>query len=500
MIDELNPLIHLEQCTVSSHTNVLLENISWTVLSGETWLLTGSNGSGKSALIAALAGELNLETFSKDKSNLNKRIPTRIARASFEEASRLLKEEREHDDSEFIEGGIDPGRTPAILLNILNPEKNPIVMRCGIVSILNRGLKYLSTGEIRRTLLARALLDNAPLLVLDEPFEGLDTDARETLGHIIDEITSDPKRTLILVQDRLSKITPHIDKVLYLESRNSTFTGTTKEFDYYRARRKIFKKENQMSLKLLPERTDSDSNNSKESKAQKPLVEMNNVSVGWSDTVVLDNITWKLFPGEHCLIRGPNASGKTTFLELITGDNTQVFKNDVRLFGKRRGSGETIWEIKAQMGIVSWRLHQEYRLTGDLDIEGVLLSGLHDSIGLYQSRTNSQRQIAGKWLKLAQLDDRKGVSFNALSYGEQRAVLILRAAIKRPALLILDEPCHGLDEEYRTFVLNLLEKIANTGSTTLLHVTHDPTEKLACEKTILEFRPGENPMWVTLKA
>jgi len=222
---------------------------------------------------------------------------------------------------------------------------------------------------------------------------------------------------------------------------------------------------------------------------------MRDVTVEWSDRKVLDGLSWTLRRGEHWLIRGPNGSGKTTFLELITGDNPQVYRNDVRLFGTRRGSGETIWEIKEKLGIVSYRLHTEYRALGEYSLETVLLSGLHDSIGLYQQCGEEERLLAVQWLALAGFSGKERVPFRELSYGEQRAVLIARAAIKGPAILILDEPCHGLDAAHRTRVLSLLEAIAARGTTTLLHVTHDPTEALPCERNVLELRPGEEPMY-----
>ena len=225
------------------------------------------------------------------------------------------------------------------------------------------------------------------------------------------------------------------------------------------------------------------------------LIEMNQVNVGWNGHTVLENLTWTLKKGEHWLIRGPNGSGKTTFLELITGDNMQVFCNDISLFGNRRGSGETVWDIRAKLGIVSYRLHVEYRMVGGTDLESVIISGFHDSIGLYEKKTDVELIAAHRWLKLGGFSGRERESFSDLSYGEQRAVLILRAAVKLPPILILDEPCHGLDDEYRRKVLDLLEIIAASGTTTLLHVTHDPTEVLECEKHILELHPDEKPMY-----
>ena len=225
------------------------------------------------------------------------------------------------------------------------------------------------------------------------------------------------------------------------------------------------------------------------------LVQMDNVNVGWGDNCVLKNLSWELKKGEHWLVRGPNGSGKTTFLELITGDNKQVYCNDVRLFGIKRGTGESIWDIKKQLGIVSYRLHVEYRMVGGTSLENVIISGFRDSIGLYEAATDVERAAAKKWLELGGFQGRENCTFGSLSYGEQRAILILRSAVKCPKILILDEPCHGLDEQYRKKILQLMEEIAQGGTTTLLHVTHDTSEVLSCEKHILELIPNHNPMY-----
>ena len=225
------------------------------------------------------------------------------------------------------------------------------------------------------------------------------------------------------------------------------------------------------------------------------LVEMNNVNVGWGDNHVLIDLNWKLKKGEHWLVRGPNGSGKTTFLELITGDNMQVYCNDVRLFGQKRGSGESIWDIKKKLGIVSYRLHVEYRMVGGTNLRNLIISGFRDSIGLYGAPTGIEIAIADKWLALGGFAGRERELFRDLSYGEQRAMLILRSVVKCPPILILDEPCHGLDEEYRSKILHLLELIAEKQTTTMIHVTHDPSERLSCEHHVLELCPGQTPMY-----
>ncbi len=500
----------MEHCDICTGGEAILRDLSWD--SGETdnWLVTGPNGAGKSVFAAALAGKFDI--VSRETGKLTITGAGTVSLVSFETAAGLIEEERRRDDSDFVEGGVDPGRTPrTLIMETLAPsdlaaypsgsalEGHPAVMLFAIAPILDRGLKYLSTGEIRRTLLAAALAARPSFLVLDEPYEGLDTDSRERLLAFLS--TSLAETRLILVMDRPGHVPDSVTRALELENRAIAFEGT---IDEYRARKGSRSGDANDGVSretpdesLLREAAElADATVKPAARSDRDiLVEMRDVTVEWSGRPVLANLSWTLKKGEHWLIRGPNGSGKTTFLELITGDNPQVYRNDVRLFGTRRGSGETIWEIKEKLGIVSYRLHTEYRALGEYSLETVLLSGLHDSIGLYQQCGEEERLLAVQWLAIAGFAGKERVPFRELSYGEQRAVLIARAAIKGPAILILDEPCHGLDAAHRTRVLSLLEAIAARGRTTLLHVTHDPSEVLPCERNVLELRPGEDPMY-----
>nr|MCR4823389.1 ATP-binding cassette domain-containing protein [Treponema sp.] len=392
-------------------------------------------------------------------------------------------------------------------------ESLPEVKLCGVEKILDRGLKFMSTGEIRRTLLCRALLSGKKLLILSDPFAGLDAQSRTILLDFFKTIvgkqknSSDlkPRTTIILAMERYHEIPDTITNVLEFSKNKISFSGTKADYENLLKQREEEKAKSRQAEKsefvselkniqsesqicnLVKEEPDSQSEES--------LVKMKGVNVGWDDHKVLVDFTWEVKKGQHWLIRGPNGSGKTTLLELITGDNHQVFCNDVSLFGRRRGSGETIWDIKKNLGIVSYRWHVEYRMVGGTDLEGVIISGFKDSIGLYEQKSDVEIATARKWLKLGGFEGREHENFGNLSYGEQRAILILRAAVKSPKILILDEPCHGLDESYRQKILDLIETVAETGTTTLLHVTHDPSEALPCEKHILELHPGESPMY-----
>lgn len=485
------------------------------------WLITGKAGSGKEDFFLSLQS-------------------AKTVLVSLEVASCLIEEERKNDDSEFIEGGVDIGRTAgSYIAEVLHDKKSfqlkdsPEVQLCGIQPILNRGLKYLSTGEIRRTLLCRALLSHCPILLLSDPFAGLDIHSHRILFDFFNSIVAkkiDGLPRLILCTERFCEIPPAITYILEFSEGNVSFCGICADYKaelkkrarstapQKRQKRSVFLAELDVasvasavitkdipiiSGKMQSKQLGNLPTNQLASKTakshKKELVSFKNVSVAWGGHKVLNKIDWVLYEGEHWLIRGPNGSGKTTVLELITGDNTQVYSNDIRIFGRKRGTGETIWDIKKKLGIVSYRLHLEYRMLGNTDIEAVILSGFYDSIGLYQPRSQLMQDVTQKWLRLMGFEKRKTQSFLSLSYGEQRAVLIIRAAIKSSPILILDEPCHGLDDEWRNKIFDLMDYIAKEEKSTLLHVTHDPTEVRPFEKHILELHPNESPMYKIIR-
>lgn len=560
-------LISINNCRIENSKETLLQNINWTYESGQAWLVIGPNGGGKAEFLNALANEAGIRfvgneknegdrPLNQSKSSYFSSFEKSVEIVSLEKAAKIIEEERINDESDYVEGGIDHGRSGRIFIsqslddsikkNSSLPEfakrleKDPSIKLCGIEKILDRGLKYMSTGEIRRTLLARALISGKKLLILSDPFAGLDKESRTILLEFFYSITErqikKPENNsfphIILAMERWNEIPENISHVIEFSNKEISFCGCKEDYlkklnqsdknhltekkelkdSFYEIIQTTSKGENSEGTVLSKSSTSegtvlSKSSTSTEgtvlsqsegtdlSASSKILVEMKNVNVGWGDNRVLKNINWKLLEGNHWLIRGPNGSGKTTFLELITGDNQQVYSNEIYMFGKKRGSGESIWDIKKNLGIVSYRMHVEYRMLGGTSLQNVIISGLRDSIGLYGKASDLEISTAKKWLALAKLQDRADENFGNLSYGEQRAVLILRAVVKSPKILILDEPCHGLDENYRFKILELLELIAEQKTTTLLHVTHDPSEMLKCEKHILELHPESEPMY-----
>lgn len=555
-------LITMNNCRIESEQRTLVSSLSWTMKNSESWLLVGPNGGGKADFLNGLTGRYKivpnkvanssafgskfLSAYSVPQNFFASRALSSasafpessfyansfsgsVEEVSLEKAARLIQEERENDESEYIEGGVDHGRTGRIFIAeafvgkikkglslselpelVSRLESFPEIKLCGVEKILDRGLKYMSTGEIRRTLLARALLSKKKLLILSDPFAGLDSESRKILLDFFDTISSKQLANneaesvfprIILSMERYVEIPNSITNVLEFAEKKVSFCGTKSDYEKFLEKRNSERnahlgeerEEFRKSVLDLSRQVDTILGVENQ-EIPEVLVEMKNVNVGWGNHQVLRDFNWKVKKGEHWFIRGPNGSGKTTLLELITGDNQQVFCNDVKLFGKRRGSGETIWGIKHKLGICSYRLHVEYRMVGSSLLE-VIVSGFHDSIGLYENAGDVEIAAAEKWLELGGFKGRENETFNSLSYGEQRAVLILRASVKCPPILIMDEPCHGLDEDFRRKILDLLSIIAESGTTTLLHVTHEPSEVLPCEKHILELCPDKNPMY-----
>ena len=208
-----------------------------------------------------------------------------------------------------------------------------------------------------------------------------------------------------------------------------------------------------------------------------PLVQLNEVSIRYGDVIIFENLSWTIERNQHWQLTGPNGSGKTALLSLITGDHPQCYVNDILVFGFQRGNGESIWQIKQYIGYVSTALQWEYRVGTSL--RNVIISGFYDSIGLYSKYTDRQREIANDWLAVLGMSERADEPFNKLSYGDQRLLLIARSMVKHPPLLILDEPCLGLDDMNRQLVLALIEKICAGSQTSVVYVNHHPEDKVA---------------------
>ena len=508
--------ITLDNITVRLQDRLILQNSFWQIESDQHWAILGPNGSGKSTLVRALWGGVPLRSgrihfgFGDPKTS-SPLVPQRerIGYVSFETHQRLMEHEEMLEELREFAGKKDETTTArdVILSGIsTNREVTPedekklleIADLLGLQSLLERGITLLSTGEIRKTLIARALMKSPKLLILDEPFDGLDEGSRASLAESINHLMTTPIR-VILVTHRAEEIAPNITHVLFVKKGRLFMQGPKEELLTSEWVSKLFDSD------LLVEKEDGKYRVSYGVEKTKKidltffyrdvldggpdvLIQMKDTTVKYGDFIALDRFNWTMKQGENWAILGPNGSGKSTILRLILGENLQGYANQVTLFGRQKGTGETLWEIKKRIGVVSSELQIQYRKK--MSAYDVIASGFYDSIGLYQYPTKEQEVVVDGWIELLSIGDIARESFHRLSYGQKRMILLARAMVKPPLLLILDEPCHGLDLLNRRRILNIVEMIGET-KTNILFVTNHKDEILNCITHVIRLQKGK---------
>lgn len=458
--------IRFDDVTVNFDDRFQLNNICWQIEPQQHWVITGTNGAGKSALAAVLAGAGDIIS-----GQLNG-VPGRVGVVSFEAQAELIEAERKKDDADIMDV-ISEG-TPVHEILFDNCEDielaKELAEKFDLTKLLDRSFRKLSTGESRKVMLIRALSSKPDLLLLDEPFDGLDRNSLAMLqAHLQTLIETVP---MVMVLNRFDEFPEFITHIAYVDQGHLQLQvdrDDTKAFDeLYNL---LHLKTSDLTVPAADPDTRIPALNPDE-----PLVRLTDLTIKYDDKKIIDGLNWTIEPNQHWQLSGPNGSGKTGLLSIINGDHPQCYVNDIFVFGFKRGSGESIWQIKQFIGYVSTALQWEYK--GTTGLRNVILSGFHDSNGLYTRCTDRQKAIANEWLELLGMSDRGDEIFGKLSYGDQRLLLIARAMVKHPPLLILDEPCLGLDDMNRQKVLALIEKICAGTGISVIYVNHHPEDKI----------------------
>jgi molybdate transport system ATP-binding protein len=483
-------LFSFEKAALRTGERILLEGLNWTVREGEHWGLLGPNGAGKSTLLRAVLGDVpvvrgNFNIFSGEEWN------PPIGWASFELHRQLIAREESRDAARWFSADLDGAGTAAELLRELRPAQAPVGTEAWIEQLvelfdlrrlLPRPFRSLSTGEIRRLLVARALVRRPRLLALDEPFDGLDEGSRGLLAGALGKLTAKGIQ-LLQVSHRVEELIPEITHVLALSGGRVLWQGPRRGTLTPRNLRRLYGKASE-------EPASPPARQCSAPRTGEPLVQMRAVSVRYGDRLVLDCLDWTVRRGENWCVRGPNGSGKTTLLSLVCGDNPQAYANDIRLFGVPRGSGESIWDIKRRIGLLSTEFQIAYRREAS-GLE-VVVSGFHDSIGLYERSGAAEEASARELLGLLGLEEFAERDFGLLSGGQQRLLLLARAMVKRPELLVLDEPCQGLDPSNRSWILALIDRMVGNTGADLIYVSHHQDELPHCLTHLLELPGGKS--------
>ncbi|UFH45951.1 ATP-binding cassette domain-containing protein [Flavobacterium galactosidilyticum] len=331
----------------------------------------------------------------------------------------------------------------------------------------SRQLRTFSSGERKKAFLKYCINQNPDFIILDNLMDHLDLHSRKVLHIQLEELGKNI--TLIQIINRSTDLLPFISNKRQIND-NSFVLNSLDSISNTRT----------FSLKAVPkpittiEYTDT------------VLIQMNNLKVSYDEKPILNNINWTIKKGEFWQLIGPNGSGKSTILSLITGDNPKGYGQDLYLFGKKKGSGESIWDIKKNIGQFSTAMMDLFQKNHT--VEQMILSGFFDSIGLYIQPSTLQIKLMHEWLDFLNMNHLKKTVFINLSVGQQRAIMIIRAVLKNPPLLILDEPTEGLDDENVVLVTQLIAHLAKETNIAIIFVSHR-IEAILAPNSILELTP-----------
>lgn len=340
-------------------------------------------------------------------------------------------------------------------------------------SLLDKYIILLSSGEMRKFQLIRTLLSEPRVLIMDNPFIGLDAETRDQLKELLNVISHEKALQVILILSKVDDIPDFITHVVEVKDMK---VGIKKSLHEYLSSRppfplRVLSPEKEAEILSLPYSQAYDT-------PSEEVIKMNHVTIQYGSRIILKDLNWIVRNGERWALSGQNGAGKSTLLSLVCADNPQSYACDIALFGKLRGTGESIWDIKKHIGYVSPEMHRAYQK--DLPSIRIVASGLKDSVGLYVKPTEEDYEICRKWMRLFGLQGLEQQTFLKLSSGQQRLVLLARAFVKDPQLLILDEPLHGLDNTNRRLVKDIIETFCKRRNKTMIMVTHYQEELPAC--------------------
>ncbi len=437
---------------------------------GEQIAIVGANGAGKSIVVGAMIGAIplkglgvkyNFEQRGEEKVKVSERVKYLAFRDSYGTADRGYYHQQRWNSFD---------REDQPLVSDMLPSEGDAALRATLFEIfkidkmLSKEMILLSSGELRKFQLTKALLSSPDILILEDPFIGLDAQTREQLSELLGSLITHSPLQIILVLSRSIDLPHYITHIIPINQGECRAKLT---YEQYITQHKKQTTESLSQLKreqILALPTQSSPHDSQS------IIELNNISIAYGEHRILGNLTWKMQQGEQWALSGENGAGKSTLLSLICADIPQGYACDIKLFGRKRGSGESIWDIKRHIGYVSPEMHRAYNVSARC-IE-IVASGLHDTIGLYKKMKKEEREICEFWMDIFGIKGLSDSDFTRVSSGEQRLVLLARAFVKDPELLILDEPLHGLDMTNRALALQIIETFCRRPNKSLIFVSH----------------------------
>lgn len=471
------PIIQISNLNFQYGNQVVLKDFDWEISSGECWMLGGLSGSGKTTLAKIIASEIkNFEGKVEVSFDETSKLPKRVLYVSnWFQFSNLEGDRNFYYQQRYNQIAKNDTLTVFAELNHFGKEENLDFKKLeyylkpfGFENFKNQQLIELSSGEHKKLQLLKALWLKPQVLIIDQPYTGLDVKSRQFLNQAFNDLIKE-KVTLILINND-DEYPENVQYFAEIENGKLIHRNSPKDFS----------KGEERTPKSLPSFLQNNNENQSEN-----LIKLQNINISYGKKQVLKNIEWEVHSGEQWLLQGHNGSGKSTLLSLLNGDHPQAYANEIYLFGQRRGSGESIWDIKEKIGMISPELHWYFDMNAN--VGQTIASGFFDSMSLYQKLRFDQQQQLEQILYFFDLKEDKNKKLNTLPLGKQRLVLLARTLIKIPKLLILDEPCQGMDNEQTQYFNQVIDDLASQGQT-LIYVGHFDSQlpKRLSHKLVLE--------------
>jgi len=492
------PLLSLENVTVRHLNRLLFNDLNFRIEPGQHWALVGESGAGKSALLATLAGRLTitggraaypqLDALAQERAahdplftwrRLISYVPARPDFRTLANTTDIYYQQRFNaTDTDNIPTVAD--YLQAVPLAAATPHwtYERVVALLNLVQLQTQRLIKLSNGETKRLLLAAALLRNPALLLLDMPLTGLDVPTRAAFDELLAAIIA--SGITVVMATSPHELPAGITHVAVLHA--GRVVAAVEKADF---------RPSQLTPSDLPLLDESEL---RALLALTPppqfqtIVRLEDVTIRYGDKTVLDHVSWEVKPGERWALVGPNGAGKSTLLSLLNGDNPQAYRQRITLFDRRRGSGESIWDIKRQIGFVSPELFQYF--PARQSCLHIIESGFYETLGLLHPSQPDKAAIARRWLRLLNLGQHAATPFRQVATSVQRLCLLARAVVRNPPLYLFDEPCQGLDAQQQQHFRHVLDRICAVSNVTLIYVSHYPHEIPQSVTQVLRLEQG----------
>ena len=482
--------LNLTQATVQKNGRIIFQDLDFNMHAGENWAIIAASGTEKTAFLETLLGRTSVtngrvlrpfaEAYQVKQRQQGKVNSFRDLIAYVSQTYTFRNKSNVRDfyyQQRFNSAESGAAATVTDYLKVVdahlgghwNIERVLETMELG--PLADKSLIKLSNGETRRLAIAAALLKNPLLFLMDRPLTGLDQETRLKFDGILKTIIDSGIQVVMTTSiGEIPSAITHVGQLkhgkLFPISRKEGIEG------HVAPSPKAASKELIALLENYP------------TASYKSLIQMTGVNIAYGGKMLLENVNWEVKPGERWSLKGPNGAGKSTLVSLLLGENPQAYANNFSLFDRKRGSGESIWDIKRPVGFVSPELGRYF--PKNQTCLKIVLSGLFDTIGLFRKTTESAETLAKQWLSALEIPHIADLRLAQVSLEEQRFCLLARAMIKRPALLILDEAAQGMDDDQRQRFKQLIDIVCNHTPIGLVYVSHYADDiPLAVDKEIL---------------